>query len=187
MTMSHDGERINLKEVLMTLGNRLVTERGFDPGSVKARDVSASTKPISEFTEWLNNTDDARGILASMGIDWPVVESLPPTGELFHAQFQGTELPFEVVGCAGEYLKCQGRWQASWERGGGQVISMLIGEQHVRSEERKRFRETIVRMGGVVDGGQMGGRSQGGRTEAGRIGGDTGDGGDGGDADAQDG
>jgi hypothetical protein len=57
---------INLKLVLMTLGNRLVTERRF-----------ASTQPIIDFTNFLNQCPDAREILAEMGLEWPVVEGRP--------------------------------------------------------------------------------------------------------------
>ena len=64
--------RINLKEVLMELGNRLVTECGYDPAIPNSG--LRSTQWIANFTEWLNNMPEAREILDSMGIDWPVVE-----------------------------------------------------------------------------------------------------------------
>tara|TARA_R110000824_G_scaffold120382_3_gene275640 strand:- start:25050 stop:25580 length:531 start_codon:yes stop_codon:yes gene_type:complete len=169
---------MNLKEVLMTLGNRLVTERGFDPAtgadspsSLNAKLVG-TTVAIARFTNWLNETEEAREVLAEMGVGWPVAEPLPVGSEIFHAVFQGSERSFEAVGVAGGYLKCKGRYDV---RHGSQVISMLIGEQHVRTDERKRFRETIVRMGGVVDGEKLERTSTGRtRTEAGRIGGEEG-------------
>jgi hypothetical protein len=63
-----DSLRINLKQVLMELGNRLVMERGFAP-DVPAD--CASTQPIKDFAEYLNNTPDAQEILAEMGVEWP--------------------------------------------------------------------------------------------------------------------
>lgn len=60
---------MNLKQILMELGNRLVTERGFAPGA----DING-TGPITEFTEWLNRTPDAVEVLDQMGIAWPVVQ-----------------------------------------------------------------------------------------------------------------
>lgn len=61
----------NLKRVLMELGNRLVTEYGYVPG--KAR-TPTCTGAIIDFTEWLNNTPEAREILENMGFEWPVAE-----------------------------------------------------------------------------------------------------------------
>ena len=64
---------MNLKQVLMNLGNRLVTERGFDPAVFDNPDRK-STVPIRVFTEWLNHTPEAIEILKEMGINWPVVK-----------------------------------------------------------------------------------------------------------------
>ena len=83
---------MNLKQQLMILGNRLVTECGFDPansvtqmadaleriGQPKIagwmrRDTDKTTQPIVAFTNWLNNTPEAQEILAEAGIEWPVV------------------------------------------------------------------------------------------------------------------
>lgn len=61
----------NLKEALMILGNRLVTERGYNPGWAKEE---PSTKPIVDFTNFLNEDEDAREILAELGFEWPVVK-----------------------------------------------------------------------------------------------------------------
>jgi len=61
----------NLKEVFMILGNKLVTEQGYEPGySTNPR----STKPIVDFTNFLNNSAEAREILAELGFEWPVVK-----------------------------------------------------------------------------------------------------------------
>ena len=56
---------MNLKQTLMELGNRLVTEHGFDPPD--------GTKPIIVFTKWINKTPAAREVLAQLGVEWPVV------------------------------------------------------------------------------------------------------------------
>jgi hypothetical protein len=175
MSIWNDMARVNLKELLMTLGNRLVIERGFDPANANER--AYSTRAISEFTEWINAAEDARELLAEMGMDWPMAdpaEGQPDVGQCFHAKFQGQELMFEVNGCSGKYLKCSALW-SSRGRKRGQLITMLIGEQHVRSDERERFREAVARMGGVVDGGDVAIPADGERIEAGKIGGDQGD------------
>lgn len=68
----------NLKQVLMELGNRLVTEKKFNPAHSSE---PPSTQPIDDFARWLNETPDARQILAEMGVEWPVVEKLALTSE----------------------------------------------------------------------------------------------------------
>ena len=68
--------RVNLKLILMELGNRLVTEHGFPPTNPGLTEEEGgdphSTDPIFKFTVWLNNTPEAREELKSMGVDWPV-------------------------------------------------------------------------------------------------------------------
>ena len=71
---------VNLKKVLMEMGNKLVLEHGFDPGHndhwLSAVTVTnTSTQAIYEFTVWLNRVPEAREVLAEMGIEWPVVET----------------------------------------------------------------------------------------------------------------
>ena len=72
---------VNLKKVLMEMGNKLVLEHGFDPGRMNDHWLSAvtvtdtSTQAICEFTVWLNRVPEAREVLAEMGIEWPVVET----------------------------------------------------------------------------------------------------------------
>lgn len=70
---------MNLKQILMELGNRLVTERGFNP-AIATADPN-STRPIAEFTKWLNSTPEARMILREMGVYWPVVETRSPDND----------------------------------------------------------------------------------------------------------
>lgn len=60
---------MNLKYILMTLGNRLVTERGFFPAAFQDQ---PNTTPIDQFTKWLNDTPEAQEILEEMGIEWPM-------------------------------------------------------------------------------------------------------------------
>lgn len=93
----------NLKEVLMILGNRLVTERGFVPNSTEPSNQSFSTKPIVEFTEWLNNQPEARGFLADMGINFPVVKQNPSALDLLEELLSMSE-----TDCPTRYRK---RWQ----------------------------------------------------------------------------
>jgi len=53
---------MNLKSILMQLGNHLVSQ-GFDP----------PVEPIHSFTNWLNDDVNAREFLAGYGCYWPVV------------------------------------------------------------------------------------------------------------------
>ena len=68
---------MNLKLVLMELGDRLVTDHSYAPGFA-TRDYRhrplQTTNPIIEFTEFLNNCPEAQQILAELGIEWPVVK-----------------------------------------------------------------------------------------------------------------
>jgi hypothetical protein len=82
---------MNLKQALMELGNRLVTERGYLSAPQRMPSKSdkisegivveasmlvlvrpKSTEMIARFTEWLNENPDAREILQEMGVEWPV-------------------------------------------------------------------------------------------------------------------
>lgn len=72
---------INLKQVLMELGNRLVTEEGYDPPQPHL-EQEYSTTELQRFTEWLNTNEPARRVLAEMGYNWPVTpkpKQKPPT------------------------------------------------------------------------------------------------------------
>lgn len=70
MTTKSDAKRVDLKRALMNVGNRLVTEFGYNPGKDER---TPSTKPIVEFTEWLNRDENARFLLEQEGVDWPIV------------------------------------------------------------------------------------------------------------------
>jgi len=66
-----------LKQNLMELGNRLVTEHGFNPSAGTAvgpihEEMLRSTDVITLFTRWLNEVPEAREILLDMGYQWPV-------------------------------------------------------------------------------------------------------------------
>ena len=62
---------MNLKAVLMELGNRLVTEKHYLPAGSRGM---PNTSPIKQFTDWLNRTRDAREILSELGVEWPVIK-----------------------------------------------------------------------------------------------------------------
>lgn len=67
--------KFNLKLLLMNLGNKLVTERGFDPAVSPAGGFSLPRKDtlaIKDFTDWLNTCTAAQEILAELGVEWPV-------------------------------------------------------------------------------------------------------------------
>ena len=59
---------MNLKLILMELGNRLVTEYGADP---RADDRCVA---IQRMTDMLNASLEARLILEGLKVSWPVVE-----------------------------------------------------------------------------------------------------------------
>lgn len=69
---------MNLKKVLMDLGNTLVLDRGFLPSGPVPAEVRAAlledttTEPIVLFTEWVNLHPEARQSLEGMGISWPM-------------------------------------------------------------------------------------------------------------------
>lgn len=73
MHNAHPPSLPDLKEVLMHLGNKLVTEHGHDPNS----DCLQSTRPITEFTKWLNSNSDARVVLRELGYDWSMPKWRP--------------------------------------------------------------------------------------------------------------
>ena len=56
----------------MELGNKLVSERGYKPANWT--NDKKSTKPIVDFTVFLNNCAEAQEILKEMGIDWPIIK-----------------------------------------------------------------------------------------------------------------
>ncbi len=60
--------QMNLKLTLMDVGNKLVTEHGFDPSG----SVQQSCTPIREFTEWVNAMPEVQQVLREMGIEWPM-------------------------------------------------------------------------------------------------------------------
>lgn len=71
-------ERVDLKRVLMELGNRLVLQHGYKP-SFHALDRNVGrvcaaercTDLIAALTEFINLSADAGDILEDMGIDFP--------------------------------------------------------------------------------------------------------------------
>jgi len=61
-----------LKRFLMELGNRLVTDHGYQPAS--NLDAVMGTWPIASFTDWVNRRLAVQEELADAGIDWPVTD-----------------------------------------------------------------------------------------------------------------
>lgn len=60
---------VDLKEVLMNLGNKLVTERGMEP-SIGPINTLYGTQPIEAFARFLNEHEDAREVLQNLGFNW---------------------------------------------------------------------------------------------------------------------
>lgn len=73
---------MNLKSVLMQLGNRLVTEVGYDPSGPLPQSVMDrlaaewNTEIITLFTAWLNQHSEAVHILEEMGVEWPLANRM---------------------------------------------------------------------------------------------------------------
>lgn len=66
---------MDLKAVLMQLGNRLVMEHGFEPSAMgwMQRDARAqTTHPIRQLTQFLNEHPEAREELKTLGLEWPM-------------------------------------------------------------------------------------------------------------------
>jgi hypothetical protein len=60
----------DLKEVLMHLGNKLVTEHGYNPATGMPDDRVNSTHPIKSFTVWMNEHPEAQEVLNELGFKW---------------------------------------------------------------------------------------------------------------------
>jgi hypothetical protein len=64
---------MNLKKVLMELGNQLVQDHQFTPANIVWDETGEpTTTPIQKFTDFLNNCPEAQAILKEMDIEWPV-------------------------------------------------------------------------------------------------------------------
>ncbi len=68
----------DLKEVLMHLGNKLVTEHGYDPAMRSRADRNVheielcanATDVINTFTIWMNEHPEAQEVLQELGFKW---------------------------------------------------------------------------------------------------------------------
>lgn len=75
--LGREAIEVNLKRLFMEFGNKLVTERGFDPSGPmppalkQALKKDHSTEPITALTTWLNEHPEAVSALKEMGINWP--------------------------------------------------------------------------------------------------------------------
>lgn len=78
---------MNLKKLLMDLGNTLVIQCGFDPATTpppvgfQAEGRKPSTWPIKQFTDWLNECRQAQQVLADVGIIWSTAQDPHPKVE----------------------------------------------------------------------------------------------------------
>lgn len=79
---------MDLKRVLMELGNHLVTECGLDPAAPRSREIRklvrdkylSSTDAVVLFTEFLNLVPEAQEFLAGKGVSWAVAGQPSPAG-----------------------------------------------------------------------------------------------------------
>lgn len=68
---------VNLKRLMMDFGNKLVTEKGFDPSGPmppnlrQALKEDHSTEPLTAMATWLNEHPEAVNTLKEMGVNWP--------------------------------------------------------------------------------------------------------------------
>ena len=71
-------ERPDLKLLLMELGNRLVTEHGWEPADARWQRVPAGdqTGLIAGLTQQINDSPEMRDLLGAIGFDWPIVEEV---------------------------------------------------------------------------------------------------------------
>ena len=67
-------ERPNLKAVLMELGNRLVTEHGWEPAAGAWVRVPAGdqTGLIAGLTQQINDSQEMQVALFDLGVEWPM-------------------------------------------------------------------------------------------------------------------
>jgi len=72
---------MNLKKLLMDLGNELVQNHGFDPATVPPCGERRNTNPIKEFTDWVNENPKAQQVLAAVGVEWPTAKDPHPKVE----------------------------------------------------------------------------------------------------------
>lgn len=68
---------MNLKRVLMELGNALVAEHHFDPACPTYN--PNNTLAITDFTNWLNGCKEAQHVLYDLGYEWPASEEAKPS------------------------------------------------------------------------------------------------------------
>jgi len=73
---------MNLKKILMELGNKLVLEHRFELTSVPpcseqfqswVDTFSGSVELVAAFTVWVNRSSEVQQALAELGVEWPMV------------------------------------------------------------------------------------------------------------------
>ena len=78
------GEQADLKWVLMELGNRLVIEHGWEPVAGAWARTCGQTRDhtglIAGLTKQINDSPAMQEVLASLGFDWPIVETQTKKG-----------------------------------------------------------------------------------------------------------
>ena len=68
----------DLKRVLMELGNRLVTDHGWEPvagaGARTCGQTRDHTGLVAGLTQQINDSPAMREVLTALGFDWPIIE-----------------------------------------------------------------------------------------------------------------
>jgi hypothetical protein len=64
---------MDLKKILMELGNKLVIERKWDPATgISFR--RENTHLIKRFTDWVNGQTEVQEVLQELGVEWSMSE-----------------------------------------------------------------------------------------------------------------
>jgi hypothetical protein len=61
---------MDLKRILMELGNKLVMEHHYEPAVGWCDDCVNNTHPIKKFTEWVNEHPKVQEVLRELGLEW---------------------------------------------------------------------------------------------------------------------
>lgn len=69
--MRENVKGLDLKKILMELGNKLVFDYGYEPATT-IPEQQPSTHMIQRFTVWMNENPEAQEVLKSLGLDWSI-------------------------------------------------------------------------------------------------------------------
>lgn len=133
--------RVDLKAALFELSRRLVEEHGYAPANTVFGDRDAKTTDlIHHFKRFIDEADEARAVLASLGFEWIEPEPGPELIEAKLFQAKGWE-HFEIVSAIGDRLRV---------RRPGTNQESVIGQQNIKPAERERYWREVRERGGIA-------------------------------------